>query len=245
MEFFKINKDFVQVTLNPNLYDLEAVYSAGYQTIEYAYIFFEGDPEKEIVVNLSLKDESLVNEKNLELVAKRFMNSLINYTFNKINSKKKEFLRALLLRKSFESIDLADYDESDGYMLEENRNNLTNNIENKSEPALSTCDCVSEDECCETDDDLDFDEEALFEDDDVQIFGSENKDDLIDNSDDDDVESNDDSKDLDDAECDVESNDTTNDSIDDDLDFEFDDPDGIAIPWEEKYGKSSGDSDGN
>ena len=178
MDFFTIEKDFVKLELNPKLYDVETIYSAAYQLMEDAYVYFDGDPDIEITVHLSYKDEGMNKEKELSDLAKKFLNHLVNYTFYKINSKKKEVLRALLLRKSFENVNLEEYDEE----------------------SCTTCgsDTSSKDEgssqASDQQDDLDEDDLEVFEDED---------------------------------------------DMDEDLteeDLEFDDPEGIAIPWEEKYG---------
>ncbi|MFP4111862.1 MAG: hypothetical protein ACLFPQ_05715 [Candidatus Woesearchaeota archaeon] len=184
MEFFKIKDDFAVIELNPRLYDLEAIYSAAYQTMEDSYIYFEGDPEIEITVNISYKDKSKNDKEALSLLAKNFMNQLVNYTYYKINSKKKEILRALLLKKSFDNINLYDT-EADS----------SKNIQKET-------DISEEDEDVFDTDDFEDDEE---------IDATINKDD----------------EELDD-------------------DFEFDDPEGIAIPWEEKYGdKKEGEIHGD
>lgn len=175
MDFFKIENDFVKIDLNPKLYNLETIYSAAYQSIEDAFVFFDGDPDIEITVNLSYKDNKKNNEKNLSELAKKFMNNLVNYTFYKINSKNKEILRALLLKKSFESINLEELDDE--------AESPESDSEEKAESAEEK---------------LSEEEESVFEE-------EENL---------------------------------------EEEDFEFDDPEGIAIPWEEKYGKEA-NTDGN
>ncbi len=172
MDFFKKENGFIKIELNPKLYNLEAAYSAAYQMMENAFIYFEGDPDIKIIVNIGLKDD-LKDENNiLETKAKEYLNHLVNYSHYKINSKNKEILRTLLLKKSFTSIELDQYDEGAAVVQDKccdgNQNDA--NFDNG----------LSKDENAVFDDDFNFDE--------------------------------------------------------DDKNFEFDDPEGIAIPWEEKYG---------
>jgi His-Xaa-Ser system protein HxsD len=180
MEFFTLKDDSVTLKINPKMYNLETVYSAAYQILENNYVFFDGDPEKEILVNISFKENSKNTEKNLENAGKEFMNHLLNYNFERINSNNKEMLRALLLKQSFTSIKLENYDEEKCPTCGSEESNET---DTESEENQLT---EEEESVFDEDDDLDIDEE----------------------------------------------------------DFEFDDPDGIAIPWEEKYGKD-GENNGN
>jgi His-Xaa-Ser system protein HxsD len=101
---FTIEDGFVRIKLNPKLYDFEAFYSTAYQFMEDSYIYFEGDPETEIIINISYKDEELNDSKGLLSLGKKFMNYMINFTFFKINANKRAILRELLYKKSFESI---------------------------------------------------------------------------------------------------------------------------------------------
>jgi len=101
---FIIKDSFVKITINAKLYDFESIYSTSYQMTEDSYIYFYGDSENEIIVNLSYKDNSKNKEKELLILAKDFLNNLVNYTYYKVNSKKKKLLRALLLKKIFQNV---------------------------------------------------------------------------------------------------------------------------------------------
>lgn len=180
MQLYNIENDFAVVQLNVKLYDLETIYSAAYQVLDDLYIYFDGERDSKISVHISHKDEKKNNEKGLDKAVKEFMNQLINYTYYKINTKRKESLRALFLKKSFDNINLA---ESDGVYVDdysEDLNKVNLDSDNASE------------ECKEQ-----------------ENSGKEET-----------------------APCQE-----TNESNDD---FEFDDPDGIAVPWEEKYGEENG-----
>jgi His-Xaa-Ser system protein HxsD len=60
-----------EISLNPKIYPLEALYSAAYVFLDRAYIRFEGDPDKEIKVLIKPKGDE-------EKIADEFMNELIN-----------------------------------------------------------------------------------------------------------------------------------------------------------------------
>jgi len=131
---------------------LHTVYSASYVFLDRCYIMLDGDPEKEILVELRLKKDS-----NLELgvLAREFFNELLNYAFYEEQSRKNAPLRNTLLRAA-----------------------LLSNIG-------------------------------------VQEFESEEE------------------------KCNEDLEDADWSEIEDLEDEEFEDPEGIAVPWEEKYGENS------
>jgi len=71
-------KNQLLISLNPKIYPLEAVYGACYVFIDRAYLFLDGNPEKEIKVSIKGKEE--LNSKELEKLAGEFKNELLNYT---------------------------------------------------------------------------------------------------------------------------------------------------------------------
>ncbi|MFP4656296.1 MAG: hypothetical protein ACLFNK_01835 [Candidatus Woesearchaeota archaeon] len=173
MDFYKLDDGFSVVKLNPQLFSLDVAYSAAYTLLEKAYATFDGDPETEILVKLSFKDEKKNTEENLRELAKEFHNNLVNENANRLGSNKKEYIRALMLKKSFTEIDLEALDESAA-------NDATNQEANQSGDATNP---------------------------DEEVFTDEDFDD-----------------DLDD-------------------DFEFEDPEGIAVPWDEKFSDDETDSE--
>lgn len=62
--------------LNPGIYPLKAVYGACYAFLDRAYIFLDGDPEKEIRVTMKAKGEPA--ESHLEAIVGEFSNELLN-----------------------------------------------------------------------------------------------------------------------------------------------------------------------
>ena len=96
----RINKaeNSVLVTVNPKIYPLEIVYSAAYVFIDRAYVLIDGDPEKEILVDLKLKETG-----NLEELGREFNNELVNYAVYAVQSARTQGVRDALVHKVFET----------------------------------------------------------------------------------------------------------------------------------------------
>jgi len=100
----------IVVRVNPKIYPLHTVYSASYVFLDRCYIILDGDPEKEILVELKLKKNS---ELELGVLAKEFFNELLNYAFYEEQSKKNAPLRNTLLQAALLSnIGVEKLDES-------------------------------------------------------------------------------------------------------------------------------------
>ena len=137
----EIKDNQITVIVNPKIYPLETVYSAAYVFMDRAYIVLDGDPEKEILVKMKLKEEG-----SLENMGNEFNNELLNYADYLSRAKETKKLREMFLQRAI----------------------ITNDV-SITEP--------------------DFEDDTDFED------------------------------------------------LDSDEDEYLEDPEGIAIPWEEKYGK--------
>ena len=79
-----------ELKLNPKIYPLDVIYSAAYVFLDRAYIKLDGDPEKEIVVN--------IEGKKGEDLDKEFMNELVNYGDYKNRAKETKKVRELRLK---------------------------------------------------------------------------------------------------------------------------------------------------
>jgi len=73
-ENLKVNENSVVIKINPKLYPLETVYSAAYVFLDKAYVLLDGDPKKEILVELKPKQK-----QDLKTLGGEFFNELINY----------------------------------------------------------------------------------------------------------------------------------------------------------------------
>jgi len=89
----------VLLSVNPKIYSLDVIYSAAYVFLDKAYILLDGDPEKEVVVRLRLKEEISENsEKELKKLGNEFFNELLNYSFYKKQAEKNSKIRETLLQ---------------------------------------------------------------------------------------------------------------------------------------------------
>ncbi|TSA45803.1 His-Xaa-Ser system protein HxsD [bacterium] len=64
-------------SLNAKNYPKEAIYSAAYIFLDRAYVYLDGDPEKEVIVFLKGKEN--LNKPQLEALRGEFLNELLNY----------------------------------------------------------------------------------------------------------------------------------------------------------------------
>ncbi len=80
-----------QIKINPRIYPLRVIYSSSYLFLDKAYIFLDGDPEKEVLVSITPKDGF-----DLQQIAGEFKNELLNaslrYQISKENRKIREFI---------------------------------------------------------------------------------------------------------------------------------------------------------
>lgn len=109
----KIHKDYLQVRVNPKIYTLDIVYSAAYALLDKAYVVLDGDPKKEIIVEIRPK-------KNSELVnlGNDFNDELLNYAVYKKQSEKNAMLRQAIIQRAlltngFEEGSEEDFDDID------------------------------------------------------------------------------------------------------------------------------------
>lgn len=97
----KINQKNNQIIfrLKTKNYPPEAIYSTAYVFIDRAYVYLDGDPDKEISV--SLKGKEGLNKKQLESLRGEFLNELLNYLVRletaRVNQKIREYVVASAL----------------------------------------------------------------------------------------------------------------------------------------------------
>ena len=90
-----IKDDCVVLSINPKVYPLEVVYSAAYVFLDRAYVLLDGDPIKEILVELKPK-----NKEDLEKLGREFNNELINYADYKKRAENTKKIREMLLQRA-------------------------------------------------------------------------------------------------------------------------------------------------
>lgn len=89
----------VVLTLNPKIYSIETIYSAGYVFLDKAYFIIDGDPEKEIKLQMFAKEGNDIEKVKLD-----FYNELLNYaSFNMKLEKNKEIARMIIEKALFSS----------------------------------------------------------------------------------------------------------------------------------------------
>lgn len=96
MEKIKIDKrdNAVTVSINPNIYPLEVVYSAAYMFLDKVYVFIDGNTDKEILVRLKPKNKG----EDLEELAGLFNNELVNYSVYVVQAARSSSIRDAIIR---------------------------------------------------------------------------------------------------------------------------------------------------
>ncbi|MBN1543865.1 His-Xaa-Ser system protein HxsD [Candidatus Woesearchaeota archaeon] len=87
--------DSAVLKINPKIYPLDVIYSAAYIMIDKAYIILDGDPEKEISVNIQRKEDG----QELKKIVQEFNEELLNYAVYKSQSEKNKELREAILKR--------------------------------------------------------------------------------------------------------------------------------------------------
>ncbi len=91
-------KNQLLISLNPKIYPLEVIYGTCYVFIDRAYLFLDGNPEKEIKVFIKGKEE--LNSKELERLAGEFKNELLNYTLRLSIAKNTKKIRETIVERA-------------------------------------------------------------------------------------------------------------------------------------------------
>ena len=81
--------------LNPKIYPLEVIYSAAYIMIDKAFIILGENLKKEIMVEITRKNE----KQNIKNLIEEFNEELLNYLTYKTQSEKNAKLREYILQR--------------------------------------------------------------------------------------------------------------------------------------------------
>jgi His-Xaa-Ser system protein HxsD len=92
----RIEKNSVTLTINPQFYPLETVYSAAYVFLDRAYILLDGNPKKEVCVRMKAKEKGA----NLERLGGEFLNELINYADYSKRAEQTRTIREMILQRA-------------------------------------------------------------------------------------------------------------------------------------------------
>ena len=91
-----VNEDHAVLLVNPMIFPLSVVYSAAYVMLDKAYIFLDGDPNKEIKVYIKSKNP----KDNHKSLAQSFNEELINFAVYHTQSEKNKELRRSLIQRA-------------------------------------------------------------------------------------------------------------------------------------------------
>ena len=89
---------FVFMVINPKIHPLPVIQSAAYVMTDSTYVILDGDPEKEIMVQLRPKDA----DSNLEELGRKFSEELLNYDVYMVMSEKTRDLRNMIFHKALQ-----------------------------------------------------------------------------------------------------------------------------------------------
>ncbi len=103
MEFgsnFEIFEDdeFAVISINPEIFSLEVIYSATYTFLDKAYFIFEGDPEKEVSVKVKPKEDL-----DLEKLVYRIQNELVNYAVYIVQASRNQGVRNAIISRALQT----------------------------------------------------------------------------------------------------------------------------------------------
>jgi His-Xaa-Ser system protein HxsD len=88
--------NFVTISINPKIFPLEVIYLASYVFMDRAYVMLNGDPEKEVLVQLKSKDK----KENLKKLASEFNNELLNYSVYVVQAARTNELRRAIIERA-------------------------------------------------------------------------------------------------------------------------------------------------
>ena len=89
------------ILLNPKIYPLEVIYSAGYVFLDRAYVLLDGDPKTEVIVQLKAKNKS----EDLEKLALDFNNELVSYAVYVVQAARTSEIRKAIVERALLSVE--------------------------------------------------------------------------------------------------------------------------------------------
>lgn len=95
MKELDIKGGAVTLRINPKVYPLDAIYSAAYVFLDRAYILLDGNPKKEVIVNLKSKQK-----EDLRKLGNEFFNELINYADYQRRAKETKKVREMIMQRA-------------------------------------------------------------------------------------------------------------------------------------------------
>ncbi|MEM4337042.1 MAG: His-Xaa-Ser system protein HxsD [Candidatus Woesearchaeota archaeon] len=93
----KIENDFAIITINPEIYPVEVIYSAAYIMMDRSFIILDKNKDK-IIVEIRNKIEG---KENIKSLVNEFFEELLNYSVYKIQSEKNAPIREAIMKRIF------------------------------------------------------------------------------------------------------------------------------------------------
>lgn len=91
----EMRNDCAIFSVNPKIYSLDIIYSAAYIMIDKAFIILDGNPEKEIKIEIRKKEET----QKLSDLVREFNEELLNYSVYKVQSERNKGIRETILQR--------------------------------------------------------------------------------------------------------------------------------------------------
>jgi His-Xaa-Ser system protein HxsD len=92
----EFKKDCAIIKINPKIFQLDIIYSAAYIMIDKAFIVLDGDPEKEVLVEVRTKEAG----QDLKRTVQEFYEELLNYAVYKSQSERNAGIREIILQRA-------------------------------------------------------------------------------------------------------------------------------------------------
>ncbi|MBT5022495.1 hypothetical protein HOK51_10205 [Candidatus Woesearchaeota archaeon] len=94
-EQIEYSQNTAVLKLNPIIYPIGILYSAAYIMIDKAFIMFDGDPDKEIIVKI----ESKKSDDDINQIVQEFNDEILTYGVYNIQSEKNKDLREIIMKR--------------------------------------------------------------------------------------------------------------------------------------------------
>jgi len=91
----QLDENKAVITLNPKLYSKDVIFAAAYILLDKAYFLFDGDPEKQISIEIKPK-----TNQDIKKIVESFNDELVNYSVYHAQSEKNKKLRQMLLQRA-------------------------------------------------------------------------------------------------------------------------------------------------
>jgi len=82
-------------SVNPKIYSIDVIYAAAYVMIDRAFVILDGDPKKEILIEIRKKED----HHDLKVLVRSFNEELLNYATYKVQSEKNKNIREMILQR--------------------------------------------------------------------------------------------------------------------------------------------------